>query len=331
MNKYKVGIVGAGGVTELHFKGYREHPKRVEIVAVCDLNFELANAKADQYGVAQRFSNLDDFIRTSRVDVVVVCTPSTVRKPVIFPLIEAGFPLFVEKPFCETLAEAQEIVKKAEKHRVKVCINQNFRRHFPFELVRSLLADDTIGKVNTVIMSHLGFRQDKGWRLASERHALSVMGIHWLDGMRWILGSDPQTIVCQTRSAQTVNCVGETDASVQITFANGAVASYVQSFSSPYRKTELTIIGENGTIGATPNEVYLYRRGAMDPVQTWKHSVSRETATYEGLNRLLVSLETGIEAPNSAKDNLRTVAMLDAAYVSAKDQRIVRLTGGRIE
>jgi predicted dehydrogenase len=108
------------------------------------------------------------------------------------------------------------------------------------------------------------------------------------------------------------------------------MASYVQSFSSPYRKTELTVIGETGTIVATPNEVHLYRRGTMDPVQTWNHSISRETATYEGLDRLLVSLETGIEASNSAKDNLRTVAMLDAAYLSAQEQRIVKLEGGQI-
>lgn len=328
MKKYKVGIVGAGGVTELHFEGYKDHPERIEITALCDPNSETLHARADKYGVPQRFTDLQDFIQNSGIDVAIVCTPTSIRKQIVFPLIEAGLPVFVEKPFSDTLAEATEITEEAKKHGVPVSVNQNFRRHFPFELVKEKVAGGLIGKVTSIIFSNLHFRQDTGWRLECERHALSVMGIHWFDGFRQILGSDAVSVVCQNRSSSAINCAGETDATVQIVYENNAVVTYIQSFSSTFNKGEMIVIGETGTIVGSHGTASLYRKGQNTPEATWENNISREVATYEGLNQLLVSLETGVEAPNSSQDNLKTVTVLDAAYLSAKEQRIVHLKQG---
>ncbi|MFE5318493.1 Gfo/Idh/MocA family protein [Paenibacillus sp. NPDC056579] len=325
MKKYKVGIIGAGGVTELHFVGYKEHPERIEITALCDPNEEALHAKADKYGVPQRFTEVQDFIENSGIDVAVVCTPTSIRKQILFPLIEAGLPVFVEKPFSDTLEEAKEITEKAEKHGVPISVNQNFRRHFPFELLQGKIADGLIGNVTSLLFTNLFFRQDAGWRLDCERHAMSVMGIHWFDGFRKILGSDALSVVCQNRSSSAVQCKGETDATVQVVYENGAVATYVQSFSSAFNRGELIVIGETGTIVAGHTSASLYRKGEKTPEVTWENHVSREVATYEGLNQLLVSIETGTEAPNSSRDNLKTITVLDAAYVSANEQRIVYL------
>jgi predicted dehydrogenase len=328
MKKYKVGIVGAGGVTELHFVGYKDHPDRVEVVALCDPNAETLQAKADKYGVPKRYTDMNDFIQDSGIDVAVVCTPSPIRKQVLFPLIEAGIPVFVEKPFSDSLAEAVEITEKAKRHGVPVSVNQNFRSHFPFELIRGIVASDLIGSVTSILFTNLFFRQDRGWRLDCERHALAVMGIHWFDGFRRILASEANSVVCQNRSSTAVDCLGETDATVQVVFENNTVATYIQSFSSAIGRAEMIVIGESGTLVAGHSKVELYRPGDKDPAQAWENGISREIATYEGLNQLLVSLETGVEAENSAQDNLKTVTILDAAYVSAKEQRIVHLNNG---
>ncbi|TDF93807.1 Gfo/Idh/MocA family protein [Paenibacillus piri] len=328
MKTFKVGIVGAGGVTELHFVGYKEHPERIEITALCDPNPEALHAKADKYGVPQRFTDLREFIQNSGIDVAVVCTPTSIRKEIVFPLIEAGIPVFVEKPFSDTLAEATEITEKAKQRGVPISVNQNFRRHFPFDLIKQKVAEGTIGNVTSMIFTNIFFRQDVGWRLECERNALSVMGIHWFDGFRQILGSEAVSVVCQNRSSSAVNCAGETDATVQVVFENDTVVTYVQSFSSTFNKTDLIVIGETGTIVANHGKAELYRKGEKTPSQTWDNKISREIATYEGLNHLLTSLETGSEAPNSSRDNLKTIAILDAAYVSAEEQRAVYLKQG---
>ena len=90
----------------------------------------------------------------------------------------------------------------------------------------------------------------------------------------------------------------------------------------------MVVVGETGTLVSGYHSVELYRKGQMAPEMAWSNDVSRETATYEGMNHLLTSLETGVEAPNSARDNLKTVAILDAAYRSARDQRTIKLDRG---
>lgn len=328
MKKFKVGLIGAGGVTELHLEGYKDHPERIEVAAICDPNDEVRQQKAEKYGISQQFSDLYDFIDNSHVDVAIVCTPTSIRKQVVFPLLDAGFPLFVEKPFSDTLAEATEITEKAQKLGIPISVNQNFRRHFTFDLVKQIVAENTIGNVTAIIFNNLFFRQDAGWRLQCERHAISVMGIHWFDGFRQILGSEAKSVTSLMSSSSAINCVGETDATVQVAFENGSIATYTQSFSSPLRRTEMIVIGETGTLLAGYNSVELFRNGEQKAVQSWQNNISREIATYEGLNHLLNQLETGIEAPNSARDNLKTVSMLDAAYRSAKEQRIIYLNQG---
>lgn len=320
---FKVGLIGAGGVTELHLEGYKNHPERVEVVAICDPNSEMLNKRADEYGIKNRFTDLTEFIQNSHVDVAIVCTPTSVRKEVLFPIIEAGIPIFVEKPFSDSFTEAVEIVEKADKANVPMAVNQNFRRHYPFELIRGIVKEGTIGKVSQIIFNEIFFRQDVGWRLNNKRHALSVMGIHWFDGFRLILDANPVTIACQTRSSAAIECVGETEATVHVTFDNDAIVTYVQSFSSSYRKNEMVVIGEKGTLVANHTSVKLYQQGKEDPINTWENRVSREEATFGGLNQLLMSIETGSVASNNVIDNLKTVSLLAGAYQSAEQNKIV--------
>lgn len=325
---YKIGVVGAGNVTTMHLDGLKAHPERVEVVAICDLNAEALHKRADQYQIGQRFEKLDDFIENSGVDAAVVCTPSPVRKQVLFPLLEAGIPVFVEKPLAETIEEATEIAQKSRQLGVPVSIDQNFRTFFTFDTVKRLIRENAIGKVAQVVLNDMYYRQDKGWRLDRSRHAMSVMGIHWYDGFRWILGCEARSILCQTYSSAAVECAGDTDAAVQIVFENGVPVTYVQSFSSAYKKVELIVVGEDGTLVSDYRTVHLYRKGTAEPVQSWNESFSKPESAFDGLNQLLMAKEQGTEAPNNVHDNLRTIALLEAAYRSAEQGGRIELKGG---
>src|SRR5690606_24941578 len=87
---FKVGLVGAGGVTQLYLDGHKKHSEHDEVVAICDPNDEVLNIRADEYGSKHRLTDLQDFIENSHVDVAVVCPPTSVRKEVLCPIIEAG-------------------------------------------------------------------------------------------------------------------------------------------------------------------------------------------------------------------------------------------------
>ncbi|WP_029192556.1 Gfo/Idh/MocA family protein [Paenibacillus harenae] len=328
MRKFKVGLVGAGGVTELHLEGYKIAPERIEISAICDPNEEILYHRANKYGIPQRYTNLDTFIQESGVDVAVVCTPTSMRKAIVLPLLEAGFPLFVEKPFADSLNDAVEMTETAKRLGIPVAVNQNFRRHYPFDTVKKIVADDRIGQVTMITFANMFFRQDTGWRQDCQRHALSVMGIHWFDGFRQVLGCEAESVVSLMSSSAAIDCKGETDATVQMKFENGSLVTYTQSFSSMAGRTEMIVIGEKGTLRCDHGYVELFRLGDRQPSERWENRCSREENSLENIEQLLSWMETGVKAANSAEDNLKVVAMLEAAYVSAKENRIVQLRDG---
>jgi predicted dehydrogenase len=265
-------------------------------------------------------------------EVAVVCTPTPVREAVVNTLAAAGKHLFVEKPMADSYEEARRMVAACEAAGVKIAVDQNFRYHYPFQTARELIAAGRVGKVMGISHHDLFFRQDRGWRTQSPRHALAVMGIHWLDGFRWMLGSEARSLHCQTHHSTAIDCVGETEAFVQIAFANGVSASYVQSFSSPIARTETLIIGEAGLLSLDYQKAALFTREAgREPVQQWTNSfagANKPESAYEGLNHLLTAIEKGGEPPNSGQDNLRTVALLDGAYRSAAEQQPVSFAEG---
>jgi predicted dehydrogenase len=155
------------------------------------------------------------------------------------------------------------------------------------------------------------------------------MGIHWLDGFRRLLDSEARSILCRTHRSPAIACAGETEAHVQISFQNDATVSYVQSFSSPLARTETLIQGEEGLLVLDYHGAALYRQEAgREPVERWTNpfgGANKPESVFIGLDHLLRAMETGEEPPNSGRDNLRTVALLEAAYRSAAERRVVDL------
>ena len=329
MQTFNIAIIGCGGVSRLHFEGYLPHPERVRIVAACDPDPERLDQARRKYRVPATFTSLEDTLRGADWEVAVVCTPTPVREAVIAPLAAAGKQIFVEKPLADTRAEAGRMVAACQRSGVTLAVDQNFRYHYPFSIARRLIRDGKLGKVHTLLHRDLTFRQDAGWRIHCPRHALSVMGIHWLDGFRWVLQQEAVSIFCRTTSSPAVTCVGDTDASVQIVFQEGTTVSYTQSFSSPVKQTDTLILGETGALSLDYRGASLFNRErGAEPVERWDIPVDRShksRATFKALNQLLTSLERETEPGNSGRDNLNTVALLDGAYRSAETQQAVAL------
>jgi UDP-N-acetyl-2-amino-2-deoxyglucuronate dehydrogenase len=160
-----------------------------------------------------------------------------------------------------------------------------------------------------------------------ERHALSVMGVHWFDGFRQLTGGSATRVWAQTYSSPAIDCVGETDAFVQIEFGPIPVA-YVQSFSSQLTATETVVFGNKGTLRFDYGTLV---RISGTGTAEWANphaGPGKPESTYLSLNRLLDAIETGGQPGNSGRDNLETIALLEAAYRSASERRAVELKAG---
>ncbi|HEX5323099.1 MAG TPA: Gfo/Idh/MocA family oxidoreductase [Capsulimonadaceae bacterium] len=330
--RHNVAVVGCGGVSSMHLDGIGKHPDRVRVVAVCDPDPQRVAATRDQYDIPAGFSSVSEMVNGSEWQVAIICTPTSLREPIVAELAAAGKHILVEKPMASSYQEAERMIALCDKAGVHLAVDQNFRYHYPFELTREKIAAGLIGSVTSIVHRDLFFRQDKGWRTGEKRHGLAVMGIHWLDGMRWILGSDAASLYSQMRSSDAIDCAGDTDATVTIAFENGVIATYVQSFSSTVGGTETLVIGDCGALKVSYEGVALFDKpGLPEPKESWPNvyaGPNKPESAFACLDLLLSSIESQKEPANSGRDNLKTVALLEACYQSASSGSPVRLKKG---
>jgi len=326
--RFRIAVIGAGGVSSMHFDGFQMRPDRIDVVAVVDPSAERREWATSTYGIPQAFSSLREALAGADFDVAVVCTPSNVRLETVRELAAAGKHILVEKPMAAGLDEAVELVRVADEGGVQLAVDQNFREYYGFELARELIAAGRIGRVRAVNHRELMHRQDEGWRNEQPHHALMVMGVHWLDGFRMLVPDDATWLIARTFSAPSVTAIGETDANLQIHFGDVTV-TYTDSFASWITQWDTIVLGDEGTLQITDGKVIVATAAGIDEfVNEYSLDGNKPLSAYRALEKLLDAIETGTEASNSGRDNLKTIALIDGAYRSAATGQPVTFVDG---
>lgn len=323
---HRVAVVGCGGVSGMHLRGYGERPDRAQVVAVVDPDAGRRRQAQEAFGVASGYPSVADLLQAEDVDVVTVCTPTDVRLPVVRELVGAGKHLLVEKPMADGLRDATEMVRLAASAQVLLGVNQNFRDHYAFGLAAEVIRSGRVGRVTAVDHKDLTFREVSGWRATSARHVLSVMGVHWFDGIRQLLDDDVDQVLATTSRSPVLTAAGETDATVQMR-CGGVPVSYLQSFSSRVERTETIVICETAALVLGYASLEIHGADGVEVLSN-PYATAKHASAYRSLERLLDGMDDGTEPANSGADNLKTLSLLEAAYRSAENGEVVRLVDG---
>lgn len=122
----KVGIIGCGQIAKTHIPfilSFKDKP----VVAVADPNEEMLKDTADAYQIEKRFRSADEMLSGFKPDVVHILTPPQSHYALCTKIIEAGCHIFLEKPMCLDLAEAEKLAKNAASANIKLCVDHNHK------------------------------------------------------------------------------------------------------------------------------------------------------------------------------------------------------------
>ncbi len=334
---HNIAVVGCGNVSVMHFDGFRAHPERVRVVAACDPVPERRAWAEREYGVPKTFASVEDLLgdasagppgaSASDWDVAVVCTPSEVREPAVAALAGAGKHILVEKPLADTYANAARLVELCERSGVLLAVDQNFRDHYAFGIAARLIADGEVGPVLGIVQRDLMFRQDRGWRLEQPRHALSVMGVHWFDGFRQLVSWDATLVTARTYSSPAIDCAWR-DRRLRADRLRPGPGQLHPELLQPVRRHRHGGHRRTGHAGVRLRHADPAQRGRHQGVDQPLRLPGKPESAFRSLGRLLDALGTPRPPSNSGRDNLKTIALLEAAYQSAEQGRAVELTGG---
>lgn len=331
MKRARIGIVGTGGIAHGHLAGYRRVlGDAVSIVAACDPRQDVAVAFAEKWGIPRTFNDARELIRSGEVDVIVLLTPPAVREEVIFPAIDAGVPVLVEKPFATDGPSAVRFTEASEQAGVPIAVSQNLRWLPEHRWASEQVLSGRLGQVEHLDARSFQYRpqQTGAWRANEAKLEMAIFSVHILDRIQSLAAGIPETVSAVTRRVRHSPIQGEQFSTVTIQFDDDAVAQMTSSWRSRgLPSQDLRVDGDEASIAVHRRDPahgdaqgLLQRHGEPITVVQFPDSPSAAVVDTFGhsLAEFLASIAQDRSASHSARNNLRTMGIMEAAYLSAE-------------
>ncbi len=329
--KIKVGVIGMGPIGNRHAMIYKENPK-VELVGVCDILKERVDEASARWGAPAYYDALK-MLDSIKPDLVSVTTGgyeygSDHYLPTL-QAIEAGCHVLGEKPICNDIPKASEMVAKAREKGICYGINMNHRFTPAARLAKQWQVEGRLGHLLFINMSMWIMNPNE----SSPYFQIKALHPHTVDIMRHFCG-DVEAVQCfATRSPSRGIW---TTAHFSMKFKNGVVGGLTGSYEiergHPMERCEVAGTGGRFVIEDMYREVTLYTAGDLVK-RVYTNPVFGGMGSFEDtfrnrINRFVEQVIAGDhpeEIDGSGEDGLAAQKVLQAAIESLDNATIVYL------
>lgn len=352
MEKIKVGIIGAGSISECHISGYKALDN-VELYAVCDINEQRAANCANKHNIPYFFTDYNGMLRLRELDAVSVCAWNSAHAPATIAALKAGKHVLCEKPMAMNTREALEMEKAAKEAGRLLMIG--FVRRFgnDTKILKDFIDSGMMGDIyyaKAAYMRRLGC--PGGWfgdKSRSGGGPMIDLGVHVIDLVRFLMDK-PKAV---TVTGAAFNRLGARDNIKQdklyaaadksglfdvedmavgmIKFDNGAVLHVETSFSLNIKKDvgDIELFGSKSGAKLDPrlefysemNNYLVDITPAHDTALSFSGLFEKEIAHFADC------VAKGTECISPAEDGVEIMRIIDAIYESARTGREVVLIG----
>src|SRR5690606_20011676 len=144
----KAAIIGAGGISQSHFDGYRA--AGVEVVAISDVDAAALARRLGEWGLERGYTDNAQLFEAGGFDMVSIAAPTAVHHPATLAAAAAGVHVLVEKPLALDLTLADEMIEACKRAGVILMVNHQLRSSGPASKARELVQAGAIGRVTQV-------------------------------------------------------------------------------------------------------------------------------------------------------------------------------------
>jgi len=331
--RVRVVVVGAGpmGRAWLHTIAADD---AIELVGIADLAVDVADDAAGEIGMAALPTGPDgvELARRTGAQAIVDVTVPAAHHPVTLAALRAGLPVLGEKPAAATVAEALSLAAAAQLTGQLFMVSQS--RRYNDHLFAARAAVQRLGRAGILSVDFFKAPHFGGFRDEMASPLLLDMAIHQFDMARFVLGADPVSVLCDEYNPAWSWYAGDAAATAAFEFEGGARFVFTGSWCSPGQETSWNgawrLSAEHGTVlwdGDNPPTVDAAGDGVGGADGAGR--VAAPAAPGDGiagsLREFVVALRTGAEPMGRVHENILSLAMVEAAMLSAREGRRVTL------
>ncbi|MDO5896986.1 Gfo/Idh/MocA family protein [Agrobacterium sp. Azo12] len=336
----RIALVGAGRIAQNHFAAIAQHGNRAELVDVCDIDPE-ALAKAVEKTGANGYSSLEELLKNTTADVVVLTTPSGIHSMQAQQIAASGRSVITEKPMSTRWQDGLDMVKACDDANVRLFVVKQNRRNATLQLLKRAVEQKRFGRIYMVNINVFWTRpQDyydsSDWRGTWEFDGGAFMNqaSHYVDLLDWLIGPIESLHAYTGTLARNIQV--EDTGVVSVKWRSGAMGSMNVTMLTYPKNLEgsITIIGEKGTVrigGVAVNEIQHWEFAEQHEDDAKVASASYETTSVYGFghplyyDNVIRVLRGESEPETDGREGLKSLETLIAIYKSARDGRRVNL------
>jgi predicted dehydrogenase len=352
----KVGVVGLGWAARaFHLPGLKAI-EGVQIVGGADMSADVRDAWQDASG-SPSFETLDQLVNATRPDVLVVATPPDSHADLCVQALAAGAHVFCEKPFVETLEQADRVIAAAAAAGRHVAVNHEFREIPAHRALREQIGADGVGELVFCqiwqLMDLAPWDEPVAWRAAMPNRTLFEGGVHLVDLLTLLFGEKPVAVYARHSSGFEQERRADAIHLVTFEFSGGRLAQLTidRLCKAGTRYVEVRADCEHASLRASHGGRALLQLGKKRAERTgfrldfgqgglaWlerglaRKSLARSPrdsamhATRELSRGIIAAFERDEEPPSSGREARDVLEVIEAAYRSAETGERIELPG----
>jgi predicted dehydrogenase len=329
--RLRVACVGAGYFSRFHYESWAR-ADRVDLVGSCNRDITKARATG-----LQAFDDLGAMLAVTQPDLLDIILPPVAHAATIRTALAAGIKSIIcQKPFCQSLAEAQSIAAEADAAGARIVVHENFRFQPWYRRIKAALDDGVIGTLHQMTFrlrpgdgqGPRAYLDRQPYFQKMERFLIHETAVHWVDTFRYLLGN-PLSVYADLRQINPA-IAGEDAGYVLFEHPGGVRALFdgnrhLDHAADNLRRTmgEALIEGTTGTLRLHGDGSVGHRRfGEM------AETVIAPAVDWPGFGgdcvhalqmHVVSGLLEGTPLENLARDYLAVIRSEDAIYASADD------------
>lgn len=338
--KIRMALVGCGRISTNHFGAMEQHAEHVEITDVCDVDGRALERAVQRTG-ANGHSSLTEMLTTSPADLVVLATPSGLHPEQTIEIASSGRHVMTEKPMATHWHDGLRMVKACDDAGVRLFVVKQNRRNATLQLLKRAVEQKRFGRIHMVNINVFWTRPQEYYDSAKWRGTWEFDGgafmnqaSHYVDLLDWLIGPIESMQAYTATLARDIQV--EDSGVLSVRWRSGALGSMNVTMLTYPKNLEgsITILGEKGTVrvgGVAVNEIQHWEFADPLPEDERIASANYETTSVYGFGHPLyyenvIDVMRGEAEPDTdGREGLKSLEVLIAAYLSARDGRRIAL------
>ena len=328
----RIAVIGTGRMGSVHARNIVRQIPEAELVALCDIRLEVAEAVAAELGVTRVVKDYHDLLNDDEIDAILIASSTNTHAFMMEDVAAAGKHIFCEKPLALDLDKIDAALIAVDKAGVKLQVGFNRRFDKSFQRVHSIVHSGEIGRPCILRITNrdpdfpaLDFLRVSGGIFLD-------LTIHDFDMVRYQVGEVEEIYamgsVLVNPELREFNDI-DTDVIV-LRFANGTLGTIDNSRKAVYGYDQrLEVFCSNGTAMANNEAETAVVKGNLDGFLAAKPPyffMQRYAPCYvEEVRQFVECVRDDLPTPTTGEDGRAAVVLGHAAWKSLRENRPVKI------